>query len=40
MPVRPPTLEELRDIAGSFGLRLSDTDLASFQGLIVPLLES
>jgi amidase len=40
MPVRPPTIEDLRDIAGSFGLRLTDADLASFQGLIVPLLES
>jgi amidase len=40
MPVRPPTIEELRDIATSFGLRLSDADLASFRGLIVPLLES
>ncbi len=40
MPVDPPTIEELRDIAGSFGLRLTDTDLASFQGLMAPLLES
>jgi amidase len=40
MPVRPPTIEELRDIAGSFGLRLTDADLASFQGLMGPLLES
>jgi amidase len=40
MPVRPPTVEELRDIAGSLGLRLTDTDLASFQGLMGPLLES
>ena len=40
MPVRPPTIDELRDIAGSFGLRLTDADLASFQGLMAPLLES
>jgi amidase len=40
MPVRPPTIEELRDIAGSFGLRLTDADLVSFQGLMGPLLES
>ena len=40
MPVRPPTVEELRDIAESFGLRLTDPDLESFQGLIMPLLES
>ena len=40
MPVRPPTIEELREIAVSFGLRLSDADLASFRGIIGPLLES
>ena len=40
MPVRPPTTEELRDIARSFGLTLSDDDLASFRGIILPLLES
>src|SRR5919109_646654 len=40
MPVRPPTIEELRDIAGSFGLALSDADLASFRGLIMATLAS
>jgi amidase len=40
MPVRPPTIEELREIATSFGLHVADTDLASYQGLIMPLLES
>ncbi|HKN37545.1 MAG TPA: amidase, partial [Acidimicrobiia bacterium] len=30
----------LRDIASSFGLNLSDDDLTSFRGLILPLLES
>jgi amidase len=40
MPVRPPTIDELSEIATSFGLRLSADDLASFRGLIVPLLES
>ncbi|MEW6472398.1 MAG: amidase [Actinomycetota bacterium] len=40
MPVRPPTIEELREIARSFGLKLTDTDLASFQGLMAPMLDS
>ena len=40
MPVHPPTIEELREIAESFGLSLSDDDLASFRGLILPTLES
>ena len=40
MAVRPPTLEQLREIADSFGLALSDDDLASFLGLIVPTLAS
>ena len=40
MPVHPPTIEELREIADSFGLTLSDDDLASFRGLILPTLES
>ncbi len=40
MPVRPPTIEQLREIAESFGLALSDEDLASFRGLIVPTLAS
>ena len=40
MPVRPPTIAELADIAASFGLRLSEEDLASFRGLMLPMLES
>jgi amidase len=40
MPVRPPTIGQLQEIAGSFGLVLGDDDLASFAGLIGPLLES
>jgi amidase len=40
MPVRPPSIDELRDIARSFGLTLTDDDLRSFRGLILPLLES
>src|SRR5919205_4618175 len=40
MPVRPPTIDELRDIAGSFGLALSDADLTSFRGLIMATLAS
>jgi amidase len=40
MPVQPPTIGQLREVAESFGLVLSDDDLASFRGLIVPLLSS
>ena len=40
MPVRPPTIAELADIAASFGLKLSEEDLASFRGLMLPMLES
>ncbi|HEX9530325.1 MAG TPA: amidase, partial [Acidimicrobiales bacterium] len=40
MPVHPPTVGQLREIAESFGLVLSDEDVASFQGLILPLLAS
>ena len=40
MPVRPPTIDELRDIAEAFRLGLSDADLASFRGLMFPFLES
>ena len=40
MPVHPPTIDQLRDIARDYGLTLTDEDLASFRGLIVPGLES
>jgi amidase len=40
MPVRPPEIAELRDIAASFHLSLSDDDLASFRGLMIPTLAS
>ena len=40
MPVRPPTIAELADIAASFGLNLTEEDLASFRGLMLPMLES
>jgi amidase len=40
MPVDPPTVGQLGEIAASFGLVLSDEDLASFRGLILPLLAS
>jgi len=40
MPVHPPTTGQLREIAESFGLVLSDEDLASFRGLILPMLAS
>jgi amidase len=40
MPVQPPTIGQLREIADSFGLVLSDEDLDSFRGLIGPLAES
>jgi amidase len=40
MPVQPPTIGQLRDVAESFGLVMTDDDLESFRGLILPLLES
>jgi hypothetical protein len=40
MPVQPPTIGQLRKVAESFGLVLSDEDLASFRGLILPTLAS
>ncbi len=40
MPVRPPTHAELRDIADSFNLGLSDDDVASFQELMGPWLHA
>jgi hypothetical protein len=40
MPVQPPTIGQLRDVAESFGLVMTDDDLESFRGLIPPLLES
>jgi amidase len=40
MPVRPPEIGELRQIAASFHLSLSDDDLASFLGLMGPTLAS
>src|SRR5437660_6666591 len=39
MPAKP-TIEQLREIAQTYGLHLSDTDLESFSGLIGPALES
>ena len=38
MPIEPPAIGQLREIADSFGLILSDDDLASYRELIVPLL--
>jgi amidase len=38
MPIQPPTIGQLADIAGSFGLELADEDLASYRELILPLL--
>jgi amidase len=40
MPVKPPTMGQLREVAESFGLLLSDEDLASFRSLILPTLAS
>src|SRR5207248_5120413 len=39
MPAKP-TIEQLREIAQTYGLRLSDTDLESFTGLMSAGLES
>ncbi|MEA2972512.1 MAG: amidase [Actinomycetota bacterium] len=40
MPVDPPTIDQLRAIAESFGLSATEEDLASYRGLIMPLLGS
>ena len=40
MPVKPPTMGQLREVAESFGLVLSEEDLASFRSLILPTLAS
>jgi len=40
MPVHPPTVGQLREVAESLGLVLSEEDVASFRGLILPLLAS
>src|SRR5919109_5685769 len=40
MPVRPPQIEDLRRIARANHLSLSDEDLESFLGLMVPTLAS
>lgn len=38
MAVQLPTLAQLQDLADSIGLALTDADLASFQGLLTPVL--
>ena len=38
MPVDPPTIEQLREIADSFGMALSDEDLGTFGGLMAGFL--
>ena len=38
MAVQSPTLAQLRDVAETIGLALSDDDLASFSGLLAPML--
>jgi amidase len=40
MPVRPPTVEQLLEIAGSFGMRLTSEDAASFRGLMAGSIAS
>ncbi len=40
MPVKPPTIEELRRIAQDYYLNPSPADLESFLGLLTPMLES
>ncbi len=40
MTVKPPTLEQLRDVAARYRLHLSDADLASFRGLMQGSLAS
>ena len=39
MPAKP-TIEQLREIAQTYGMHLTDSDLESFSGLIGPALES
>ncbi|HLJ86786.1 MAG TPA: amidase [Candidatus Angelobacter sp.] len=40
MPVRPPTVEQLQEIAGSFGMTLTSEDAASFRGLMTGSIAS
>jgi len=40
MPVRPPTVDQLLEIAGSFGMTLSSEDAASFRGLMLGTIAS
>ncbi|MCY4390208.1 MAG: hypothetical protein OXC18_24170 [Desulfurellaceae bacterium] len=40
MPVQPPTLEEIVDIAEGYGLSLTDADTESFQGLMNGIMKS
>jgi amidase len=40
MAVKPPTLAQLRDLAETIGLELTDDDLASFHGLLGPTIEA
>ena len=40
MPVQPPTVEKIVDIAEGYGLSLTDADAASFQGLMNGVLKS
>ncbi|HXL22016.1 MAG TPA: amidase [Candidatus Dormibacteraeota bacterium] len=40
MPVRPPTVKQLLEIAGSFGMTLTSEDAASFRGLMAGTIAS
>jgi amidase len=40
MPVRPPTVKQLQEIAGSFGMTLTPEDAASFRGLMAGSIAS
>lgn len=40
MTVKPPTHEQLRDVAARYQLHLTDADLTSFRGLMEPVLAS
>ena len=40
MAVKPPTLAQLRNIAETIGLELTEDDLASFSGLLAPLISA
>ena len=40
MPVRPPTVEQILEIAGSFGMKLSSRDAESFRGLMAGSIAS